>query len=269
MCAAFMPRLHFLVIIFLTHLSHATAQYQHSVTTDSVSGVAMADTCSVPRVMTAFRAKDLILPGAFIALGASGMIDGWGRRADKIDKHEVKEWRHWNMFRWDNLIQYAPSIMGIGMNLAGVKSKFSRADRWIVRVTSFALMSATTYGLKTVIKETRPSGEDDDAFPSGHTATAFQGAELVRMEYGGWYGVAAYAMAIGVGIQRFTSDKHWVHDVVAGVGIGILSARAAYWLLPAERRLLGKWLGKKGTAAVLPYYDSLTGGIGGSFAMTF
>ena len=261
-----MLRLILLIFTSLTSLSNATAHDSVSVNTDSA---AMTDTCSVPERMTTFRAKDIILPGALIAIGASGMIDGWGRRADNIHKYEVNEWRHWNMFRWDNIIQYAPSIMGISMNLAGVKSKYSRTDRWIVRVTSFALMSATTYGLKTVIRETRPSGEDNDAFPSGHTATAFQGAELVRMEYGGWYGVAAYAMAVAVGVQRFTSDKHWVHDVVAGAGIGILSARASFWLLPAERRLLNRWLGKKSTAVVLPYYDSQSGGIGGSFAMTF
>jgi membrane-associated phospholipid phosphatase len=36
------------------------------------------------------------------------------------------------------------------------------------------------------------------------------------------------------------NERHWLNDVLAGAGIGILSAKAAYWLLPWERRHLGK-----------------------------
>ena len=51
------------------------------------------------------------------------------------------------------------------------------------------------------------------------------GAELVRMEYGGWYGIGAYTIAVGVGFMRMYNGRHWLHDVVAGAGVGILSAR--------------------------------------------
>lgn len=51
------------------------------------------------------------------------------------------------------------------------------------------------------------------------------GAELVRIEYGGWYGAGAYAVAAGVGFMRMYNGRHWLHDVVAGAGVGILSAR--------------------------------------------
>ncbi len=55
------------------------------------------------------------------------------------------------------------------------------------------------------------------------------GAELVRMEYGGWYGIGAYTIAVGVGFMRMYNGRHWLHDVVAGAGVGILSARVGEW----------------------------------------
>lgn len=55
------------------------------------------------------------------------------------------------------------------------------------------------------------------------------GAELVRIEYGGWYGVGAYAVATSVGFMRMYNGRHWLHDVIAGAGVGILSARVGEW----------------------------------------
>ena len=115
-----------------------------------------------------------------------------------------------------------------------------------------------------VVKERRPSGEDNHSFPSGHATTAFQGAELVRMEYGGWYGVAAYVMATGVAVERVVYDKHWIHDVVMGAGIGILSARVSLWLLPWEKRLFRLDGKQKKAMAIVPYYDAGNHALGSS-----
>ena len=49
----------------------------------------------------------------------------------------------------------------------------------------------------------------------------------------------------------------WFNDVVMGAGIGILSARIGYWLLPLERKLL-KINGKNNntsTIAITPTYN--------------
>lgn len=74
---------------------------------------------------------------------------------------------------------------------------------------------------------------------SGHTATAFMGAELLRREFWGvspWIGITGYAVAAGTGAFRMVNNRHWFTDVVAGVGIGILSVEAAYWLYPVLGR---------------------------------
>ena len=77
--------------------------------------------------------------------------------------------------------------------------------------------------------------QHDYSFPSGHTATAFMGAEFLRKEYwdvSPWIGVAGYAVAAGTGFFRMYNNRHWLTDVLTGAGIGILSTQAAYWLYP-------------------------------------
>lgn len=215
-----------------------------------------------------FKPTQLVVPGALITLGALGTISNWGQKADPFHKRTTPQWHRLKMLHPDKWIQFVPSAFGIGLNVCGVKSPYTRSERLMLRATSLALCASLTFTLKHVVREKRPNGTDRHAFPSGHTSTAFQGAELVRMEYGGWYGVAAYAMATGVAIERVVYDKHWLHDAVAGAGIGILCARASLWLLPLEKKLF-RGIGKKRAVAFIPYYDASQKAVGGSLAVTF
>ena len=49
----------------------------------------------------------------------------------------------------------------------------------------------------------------------------------------------AVTIACGVAFLRLYNERHWCNDILVGAGIGILSARIGYWLLPYERKLLG------------------------------
>ncbi len=65
------------------------------------------------------------------------------------------------------------------------------------------------------------------------------GAELLRREYwdvSPWIGVAGYTVAAGTGFFRMYNNRHWLTDVLAGAGVGILSVEAAYWLYPVITR---------------------------------
>jgi membrane-associated phospholipid phosphatase len=44
--------------------------------------------------------------------------------------------------------------------------------------------------------------------------------------------ISGYPIAIFTGVYRALNNKHWVGDVVAGAGFGILSTEIAYWLYP-------------------------------------
>jgi membrane-associated phospholipid phosphatase len=141
----------------------------------------------------------------------------------------------------DNYLQYVPGLAVYGLNAVGIKGRNNFRDRTIIYLTSNLLMSLSVESIKSISKVPRPEGFGKNAFPSGHTATAFVGAEFLRQEYkdvSRWYGVAGYAMATTTGILRMYNNMHWFRDVMAGAGIGILSTRAAYWLEPIIARKL-------------------------------
>lgn len=136
-------------------------------------------------------------------------------------------------------VQYAPSVMHIGLGLAGANSRHSFVDRAIEASLAHLSTLALSRIPKLVLRSLRPDGRDYKSFPSGHTTLAFTGAELVRMDYGAGWASGAYAMAVFVGADRIYGDRHWIGDVVAGAGLGILSARIGGWLLEPVKNLLG------------------------------
>jgi len=169
--------------------------------------------------------------------------------------------------RIDDYIQYAPMAANVSMGWLGVEAKHTGRERMLTTGTAFCVMTAIAGGLKHTIHETRPDGTDNKSFPSGHAARAFMGAELVRTEYGTGLGIAAYGTALGVAYLRVYNDRHWVKDVVAGAGIGILSARMAYWLLPVEKRILG-W-NQEEDMVIVPIYQWDTKSVGVSLSYRF
>jgi len=168
----------------------------------------------------------------------------------------------------DNTLQYVPMAAAVGLDFCGVEARHPLRERIALTATAYGALTAVAGGLKLTVHERRPDGSDNRSFPSGHAARAFAGAELVRSEYGWGWGAAAYAVATGVGVLRVTGDHHYTHDVVAGAAIGVLSARAAYWLLPLERKLLG-WNESGRTAMALPTYNPDTKSVGVVFTMTY
>jgi hypothetical protein len=143
----------------------------------------------------------------------------------------------------DNYSQYVPAVAVYGLDLIGVRGRHDFLDRSFIFATSMAVMGLSVNGMKQITHVLRPDGSSYDAFPSGHTATAFTCAEFLRMEYrdvSPWIGLAGYAVAAGTGFLRMYNNRHWLTDVVAGAGFGILSTRLAYWVFPGLKKALFK-----------------------------
>ena len=218
-----------------------------------------------------FQWKKTIVPAACIAVGAWGVDNGFLVKKKRQYDNWIGEQLGTKRKTFDNYMQYAPLVMYFGMQPLGAKTKHEFRERLCIGANSYLLVLALTQGPKHIINERRPDSSKNNSFPSGHTATAFCGAELVRLEYGGWYGTSAYALATLTAFMRTYNHRHWLNDLVAGAGIGILSARVGSWLMPMERHLFG-WDKKEKAPAMMamPYYSSFEGGqIGASMAVVF
>lgn len=134
----------------------------------------------------------------------------------------------------DDILQYTPTILYVGLSVSGLKAKNTKSDRLGIFVLGTGLYVVATQGLKYAINETRPNGAEH-SFPSGHAATAFFGATILAKEYGEnypWIAVGGYAIAGTTAFLRMANNQHWASDVLMGAGIGIASAEMASFLYP-------------------------------------
>ena len=77
-----------------------------------------------------------------------------------------------------------------------------------------------TQGLKYSVDRKRPDG-GRYSFPSGHSASVFATAEVLRRHFGWKVGLAAYAGAAYVATSRLSERQHYLSDVVFGAAVGI------------------------------------------------
>jgi hypothetical protein len=211
-----------------------------------------------------FKYKQLIIPTLLIGYGVIGLASddlkdfNLGIRNEVTDDIDGK-------LTIDDYSQYAPALSVYALNLCGIKGKNNLRDRSIILGTSYLLMTGTVMGLKSLTKVERPDGSGFNSFPSGHTATAFAGAEFMWQEYKDvsvWYGISGYIVATGTGFFRIYNNKHWLTDVAAGAGIGILSTKVAYWIFPYVNNHIFKSKKNISTGMVAPFYNGNQMGLG-------
>lgn len=186
--------------------------------------------------------KKLIVPAVLIGYGTISLSSDALKNLNRSTKYEIGEHQPKHI-KLDNYTQYLPAVMVYGYNLAGIKGKHNFRERMIIYGTSQVISAAFVLPLKHLVKEERPDGSNHLSFPSGHTTTAFSSAHFLFREYKDenlWLSLSGYPIAIFTGVYRTLNDKHWVGDVVAGAGFGILSTELAYWLFPGINRLFNK-----------------------------
>jgi hypothetical protein len=211
-----------------------------------------------------FNYKQLIIPGVLIGYGFIGLESDWLKGFNSQIRDEVKEDID-NKITIDDFSQYAPAASVYVLNAMGIKGKNNLKDRSIILATSYLMMSTTVFALKKITHVERPDGTSNNSFPSGHTANAFAGAEFLWQEYKDksiWYGISGYIVATGTGLFRMYNNRHWLTDIAAGAGIGILSTKAAYWLFPYVKNSIFPSKENKVTSMVMPFYNGRQAGAG-------
>jgi membrane-associated phospholipid phosphatase len=140
----------------------------------------------------------------------------------------------------DNYLQWVPAVAVYGLNIVGIHGEHNFVDRTMIYLLANLIMESFVYTIKEVAHVQRPNGEGYLSFPSGHTAEAFTSAEFLMQEYKNvsvWYGIGGYAVATSVAYLRMYNNKHWLNDVIAGAGFGIISTRLSYILYPKIKKI--------------------------------
>lgn len=203
-----------------------------------------------------FNYKALIIPASLIGYGTLSLYSDKLTTVDASIRNSINSDNE-KTFPLDEGTQSLAFLSVYGLNLFGIKGKNNFKDRSIVLATAYLLMGSSVTVLKKTTHRQRPNQTGYTSFPSGHTATAFMGAEFLYQEYkdvSPWYGVSGYLIAAGTGYLRMYNNKHWFSDVVAAAGIGILSTKIAYWVQPLFKELFYKKQTSTKTV-VVPYYN--------------
>lgn len=145
---------------------------------------------------------------------------------------------------WGNV----SDALAIGLPLVAAGKALSSGDSEGVKELTYTLGSTlvTAQALKSLIHEKRPDGSGNDSFPSGHTAIAFAAARFYDKRYATEVSPYLYAAAGLTAIARVKADKHFTKDVLAGAGLGYVSAE--YFTHPVSGGAVSLMPAKSGVA---------------------
>lgn len=191
-----------------------------------------------------FFQRDWIKKSTAPALLFTASAATWGERKNI---REIRN-RYIPTFKvgYDNYLQYAPTVAVYGLKLAGVKGRNNLGRATLSYAASIAVMGVIVNSLKYTTKVERPDGSSKNSFPSGHTAMAFTNASFLHKEYGlvnPAYSIGGYSAATLTGLGRNLNNRHWISDVFAGAGIGIISTELGYFFIDKIYKNKGDNLG--------------------------
>lgn len=118
------------------------------------------------------------------------------------------------------------AFIGVGLYAGGWFAKHDKLARTggdIVRAQ--VLSQLYTQAIKYTVQRERPDQSNHHSFPSGHSASAFATAGVLRRHYGWKVGLPATVVAAYVATSRVHDNRHYLSDVIFGSAMGIAAGR--------------------------------------------
>ena len=202
--------------------------------------------------------RQLALPAALLGVAVLSTEGVDVLETDEAVQREVRA--HFPRFQTslDDQLRHVPAVATLGLSLVGVKGVHSTVNQGVIFFLAYTINNTLTSNLKNLARVERPYGNQDySSFPSQHTSAAFAAATFLHREYGGrsgWCSVGGYSVATATAAIRVLGNKHWLSDVLAGAGVGILSTELAYWAYPLVHRVLLRGLNDR--AMITPIYSN-------------
>jgi len=175
----------------------------------------------------------LIAPGVLLIYGGlKPVINGIPELDNKIMNNVQENYPDFHTNAADYLM-WVPSASVYAMDAFHVKTQHNFKEHLILDAGSIIVTGALGLGMRKISEHIDAYKSKNTQFPSGHTANAFRGAEIVHQELKASHPVLSYAgyvVATGVGLMRIYNKNHFLSEVVAGAGLGILSTKLTYWV---------------------------------------
>ncbi len=247
----------FCSIILLFNLSYYTALAQQ----DSIRSFRDTSFTAKKTALITPGFKPFIVPTAMVTYGALALVVPPLKDLNHSVQHQIVTSNPNFSTHIDDYLWMVPTAALYGLNAVGIQGKHNFRDRTLIVLISNGIMEAGTVITKKATHELRPDGGGYESFPSGHTASAFTAAEYLYQEYkdvSPWIGYGGYAVAVATGTLRLYNNKHYLGDVIAGAGLGIISTKLAYTIYPFVARKLFKNYSFK-TVAIPAYTQGYPG----------
>ncbi|MGX2970886.1 phosphatase PAP2 family protein [Helicobacter sp. T3_23-1059] len=129
---------------------------------------------------------------------------------------------------FSNSMQFLPAA---GLSYALIIKDFlgfrQQAIGWVAVVgatyaVKYLIYFAAPYAPNALSFAKRPRWQSYEAFPSGHTSSAFAAVGFLQKRYGSRLGIPAFIVALAVGESRLLLEKHTLLQVVCGGILGFL-----------------------------------------------
>ena len=139
------------------------------------------------------------------------------------------------LYRADDYTRFVPIAELYLADIAGIKAK----NHWFDQSKNLFIAGYATdwitFKLKDWIFKRRPTGRQDNSFPSGHTSFAFMGSSVLYHEFKDTSTALAYSgyfFAATTGGFRVANNEHFISDVLVGAGIAMLITELVYYFDP-------------------------------------
>jgi membrane-associated phospholipid phosphatase len=175
----------------------------------------------------------LIIPATFLVYaGLKPFVSGIQSLDDTI--YSNIKMNHPNFHtNAESYLMWAPSASIYLLDAFNVKTKHNFKEHLILDAGSIVIAGGVGYAMRLISRDINVYTTHETKFPSGHTANAFRGAEILHQELkheNELLSYSGYLVATGVGVLRLYNKDHLLTEVLAGAGLGILSAKLTCWI---------------------------------------
>lgn len=221
----------YLLLIFLLFNFYFLPAYaQDSLAFSSNSGKEMVQGINDSRYL---KPPALIVPATFLIYsGLKPVVDAIPKLDDRIMTNIKENYPNFHTTAADYLM-WAPSASVYALDALKVKTKHTFTQHLILDAGSILITGGIGYGMRLISRNMKAYNSEGTKFPSGHAANAFRGAEILHQELKEQHPLLSYSgyvVATGVGLLRIYNKDHFLTEVLAGAGLGIISTKLTYWI---------------------------------------